>query len=1063
MKKYHLLIGITVILLGLGNVYADSLPTNTITPSGVATPNLSNILIGMFDGTIGSSVNNYSGFMDSTLLYSPTSGGIADAVTLDPIIDGDFFENCKYDQLFMGTLIISENGVAQSGGFKYNVFNHVQFSFFQLNQDQDFEANGETNPILNAPYSNLNKFFNPHYPITGNIETYMKVSDGAGITITQRTAQYPGSTFENISELSGLSYHITDPKDNLANTIIKNYTITNNSDYTRTIYVTQRLDGAINTTWTEKGSGTDIGDGYKIHFFTTNNDGEFNDQAGYQEPISGIYNAGYFGYIYDESLGDTITGIGVRILGDNPVPASFKIVPYQPANVYIDGTEGRLVKYGISSVSDPLNIKSPYLRPYNPMEDTINEYNDFVDAENFDPNTTSNGNYAVGLTAGPFEEIEAGQSINITFAITAAFATTKDTFLKNLDTQLYDADASYYSGTGVSTTGGFAMQDIEPPAKPKFVAVYEKYDSISDTVTLNIEWQPQKFTEVETETGLLGQGFNLYCAPWTELEPITSSYKRISKDEVTHFVGALKNAPTSYELFTSTSYAISASIFNSNTLYEFALTANDEKWYNDVTELPQLKDNYFNESDPDIWEISFAPAGIDLKVKFAYKDNSNIFKLSWDSPVTREKDLKKYEIYRRLSTYELVQTVYLQGGVYKEVKNATAPFSIKMILDDNEYTVTSDDIQFNPNDALSEVMVNIPEFNNDHPLIIENFYLQEIVNTSPFTISESDTAPVNYVWSGYTDYYKDVYYDKSADTYYWEKTDNWGNIYYQASDGSVVKLLPTGYETIIEIYGYGYPESIIDYTKPQLAGSTQYFYWVKKYDFLSPDSADSNKIIVATNPLCPTDLVAVHTNQTVELTWNGVPDDIFRYYIYKCSTSAILESPTPLEENYIEKVGGITVSGTPTATYSFTDNYVDNYNDYYYFITAYNRTTDLESSRSNIASVRINFDYESDLKKAHNVPNPIIFGTKDAEKENNNIVFVGLTEEADIYIYTLRGNLVKKITHNASSPTAYGTGGEKWDLTNESGNPVATGLYFYVIKNPKNSDDIKKGKLAIVR
>ena len=486
--------------------------------------------MGFYDCTVE---KGYNGFMDSTLLYSPTSGVIADAVTFDTTTDGVFFEKCKYDQLFMGTLIISENGIAESGGFRYNAFAHIKFSFLQLNQDQDFEANGESNPILNAPYFDLNKFFNPYYPITGNIETYMKVSDDAGITITQRTATFPSSTYENIQELitdySG-TYHITNPKDNLANTIIKNYTITNNSDYAREIYVTQRLDGAINTTWTEKSCDIVV-DEYKIHYFTTTNDGEFNDQAGYKGfPVGGIDKAGYFGYIYDESLGDTVTGIGVRILGNSPTPASFKIVPYQPANAYINGTDGRLVKYGISDAIESLkNIESPFLRAYNPMEDTVNEYNDFVDVGNVDSHTTSNGNYAIGLTAGPFE-IEAGQSTNVAFAITVASATTKDTFLKNLDTQLYDANLSYYNGTGVSTTGGFAMQDLESPVKPKFVAVYEKYDSLSDTVTLNIEWQPQKFTEFDTDTEatLLGQGFNLYYAPWTEIEPITTSYKNLS-------------------------------------------------------------------------------------------------------------------------------------------------------------------------------------------------------------------------------------------------------------------------------------------------------------------------------------------------------------------------------------------------------------------------------------------------------------------------------------------------------------------------------------------------------
>ncbi len=71
------------------------------------------------------------------------------------------------------------------------------------------------------------------------------------------------------------------------------------------------------------------------------------------------------------------------------------------------------------------------------------------------------------------------------------------------------------------------------------------------------------------------------------------------------------------------------------------------------------------------------------------------------------------------------------------------------------------------------------------------------------------------------------------------------------------------------------------------------------------------------------------------------------------------------------------------------------------------------------------------------------------------VIFANLTEEAEIRILSLSGILVKKIMVADNL-----AGGVSWDLRNERGEPVGSGVYLYYIKN---GDETKWGKLAVVR
>ncbi|MDD5088564.1 MAG: S8 family serine peptidase, partial [bacterium] len=75
-------------------------------------------------------------------------------------------------------------------------------------------------------------------------------------------------------------------------------------------------------------------------------------------------------------------------------------------------------------------------------------------------------------------------------------------------------------------------------------------------------------------------------------------------------------------------------------------------------------------------------------------------------------------------------------------------------------------------------------------------------------------------------------------------------------------------------------------------------------------------------------------------------------------------------------------------------------------------------------------------------------GTGDA------VMFAGLPETAIIRIFTLQGVLIRKIEH------ADLTGGSRWDLTNENGDKVASGVYLYSLES--NGETVR-GKLAVMR
>ncbi len=105
----------------------------------------------------------------------------------------------------------------------------------------------------------------------------------------------------------------------------------------------------------------------------------------------------------------------------------------------------------------------------------------------------------------------------------------------------------------------------------------------------------------------------------------------------------------------------------------------------------------------------------------------------------------------------------------------------------------------------------------------------------------------------------------------------------------------------------------------------------------------------------------------------------------------------------------------------------------------------------------------SELDKILVVPNPYIAAaeweprTQIQGRGPRRIQFTHLPERCTIEIFTIRGELVRRIEHNGSG----GNGAAWWDLMTENQQEVAYGVYFYHVNAPGIGE--KVGKFAIVK
>lgn len=92
----------------------------------------------------------------------------------------------------------------------------------------------------------------------------------------------------------------------------------------------------------------------------------------------------------------------------------------------------------------------------------------------------------------------------------------------------------------------------------------------------------------------------------------------------------------------------------------------------------------------------------------------------------------------------------------------------------------------------------------------------------------------------------------------------------------------------------------------------------------------------------------------------------------------------------------------------------------------------------------------SDLGALNVYPNPVR-----AYSGQSTVTFDNLTRPATIRVHDARGNLVREI--RVDDPAFRYV----WDMTNDAGQPVVSGVYLYRITDPSGRK--RTGKLAILR
>ena len=92
-----------------------------------------------------------------------------------------------------------------------------------------------------------------------------------------------------------------------------------------------------------------------------------------------------------------------------------------------------------------------------------------------------------------------------------------------------------------------------------------------------------------------------------------------------------------------------------------------------------------------------------------------------------------------------------------------------------------------------------------------------------------------------------------------------------------------------------------------------------------------------------------------------------------------------------------------------------------------------------------------DISQVFVYPNPYRGIGPDGE---HVVVFAGLPERATIRVFTVQGLLVRTIEHQNS------TGASRWDLKNDDGDAIASGVYLFTAEN---GGETVRGKLAVMR
>lgn len=111
--------------------------------------------------------------------------------------------------------------------------------------------------------------------------------------------------------------------------------------------------------------------------------------------------------------------------------------------------------------------------------------------------------------------------------------------------------------------------------------------------------------------------------------------------------------------------------------------------------------------------------------------------------------------------------------------------------------------------------------------------------------------------------------------------------------------------------------------------------------------------------------------------------------------------------------------------------------------------------KSGAGSYLVLTGFAADLSDVYVYPNPVRAG-----ESQNKLTFANLPRKAKITIFDINGIRINEMEEND------GNGGIDYDLTNEFGEKISTGVYFYrvvMLDDQNNEGDEKLGKFAIIK
>ena len=260
------------------------------------------------------------------------------------------------------------------------------------------------------------------------------------------------------------------------------------------------------------------------------------------------------------------------------------------------------------------------------------------------------------------------------------------------------------------------------------------------------------------------------------------------------------------------------------------------------------------------------------------------------------------------------------------------------------------------------------------------------------------------------------------------------NVYRSTTSGS-------GYAQLASV-----PPGSMAYTDTQMAVGNIYYYVITAVGRDDDETAYSNEVSASPGipPPPPRNLTArsdAFADPVVH--WDPpIDDETTGYVVFRNSTGS--EPWTA-------------IATLKSSVRSFVDQNVYDENTYYYTVATtniYNWT----SEYSNVVSVTIDLPKPLgaavDLSAVVVAPNPCRLSS------GEKLRFIHLTARADINVYTSVGELVKVLHHTD------GGGEEEWNLRNDRGMMLASGIYVYYVESYKTEETGKftaSGKFALTR